>query len=176
MRPGVGSPADRHRGVGGMGQLVGKLATRVQSRIRDRLSATCSNHDWKVEHRIAGTPVDVVGHGPKAVTLIELEWRRADPADNAAKIFRHLAGDAFVADRVVVCQVFTRYYELASGGTSSKRQNAEFVGRVAADALPSLSYHPLDIDIDPPKRGGDLSEGWRDAVDTVAEQIVSATE
>lgn len=68
-------------------------------------------------------------------------------------------------------QVFTRYYDLVSGDISSKRKNAEFVGRVAADALDGLSYRSLTIDVDPPKRGGERPESWQGATDAVAETI-----
>ena len=176
-----------------MGQLVGELAREVQERLRDGLAVVRPDHDWEVEYRVAGTPVDIAGT-PSAVAgtssgdgaiavpgtdgedggpvvLVELEWRRADPADNAAKLFRHLADGQFDADRVVVAQVFTGYYDLASGGVSSKRQNAEFVGRVAADTFDRLSYAPVDLAFDPPKRGGDLPEDWRVAVDDAVERI-----
>jgi hypothetical protein len=125
-------------------------------------------HDWKTEYTIASTPVDVAGHRGAQVVLVELEWRRADPADNTAKLFRYLSEETVTADRVVVCQLFTEYYDLASGGSSSKRQNATFVGRVAADALPALSYHPLDVPLAPPKRGGDPPEDWEQAVANAA--------
>jgi len=152
-----------------VGQLVGELARRAQERIRDGLAAARPGYEWRVEYRVAGTPVDVGGVG-ESLVLVELEWRRADPADNAAKLFRHLADDRFDADRVVVAQVFTGYYDLSRGGVSTKRENAEFVGRVAADAFDRLAYHPVDLALDPPKRGGDLSDTWTSRVDdTVAE-------
>jgi len=116
----------------------------------------------------------VVGRGgePTRLTLLELEWRRADPADNAAKLFRHLSSDATVdAAEVRVVQVFTAYYDLAGGGHSSKRLNAAFVGGAAADALDRVSYRAVDLAIDPPKRGGQMPEGWRKAVDDAAEQV-----
>jgi hypothetical protein len=154
---------------------VGEFARRVQTRISDALAAARPAYKWTVEYRIAGTPVDVAGMAASdgdTLALVELEWRRADPADNAAKLFRHLVDGRFDADRVVVAQVFTGYYNLASGGVSSKRENAEFVGRVAADAADRLSYHPVDLPLDPPKRGGDLPDGW-DRADETAERIAT---
>ena len=154
-----------------LGQLVGDHAREVQKRLRDRLAAARPTLDWAVEHRVAGTPVDVAGVGADRLAVVELEWRRADPADNAAKLFRHLADGRLDADRVVVAHVFTGYYDLARGGVSSKRENAEFVGRVAAETFDRLSYEPVDLAVDPPKRGGDLPEDWRTAVDDAAERI-----
>jgi len=152
---------------------VGELARQIQERLRDRLAAARPEHDWQVEYRVAGTPVDVAGTPPDVggpVVLVELEWRRADPADNAAKLFRHLA-DGRLPERVVVAHLFTAYYDLANGGVSSKRQNAEFVGRVAADTFERLSYHPVDLAVDPPKRGGDLPEDWTDATDEATSRV-----
>jgi len=168
---GGGPPAESFSRGSAVGQLVGELARRVQERLRDRLAAARPPFDWQVEYRIAGTPVDVTGVGPDVLLLVELEWRRADPADNAAKLFRHLADGQFDADRLLVAHVFTEYYDLASGGVSSKRHNAEFVGHVAADTFDRLSYAPVDLAIDPPKRGGDLPEDWRRAVDDAVNRI-----
>jgi hypothetical protein len=156
-----------------VGQLVGELARAVQDRLRDGLATARPELDWQVEYRVAGTPVDVAGGGRNTLLLVELEWRRADPSDNAAKLFRHLADGQFDADRVVVAHLFTGYYDLARGGVSSKRNNAEFVGRVAADTFERLSYHPVDLAIDPPKRGGDLPADWQEAVDETVKRIAS---
>ena len=119
---------------------------------------------------VVSLAVDVGGRRANRL-VVELEWRRADPADNTAKLFRHAVGKSTDADRLVVFQVFTRYYDLVSGDISSKRKNAEFVGRVAADALDGLSYRSLTIDVDPPKRGGERPENWQEATDAVAETI-----
>lgn len=150
---------------------MGELATTVQERLRESLAERLSGLDWETEYRIAGTPVDVAGVGDSRRLLIELEWRRADPADNAAKLFRHLDEGAITADRVLVCQVFTSYYDLSSGGVSSKRKNATFVGRVAAETLDSFSYQPAELAIDPPKRGGELPDDWQGAVAETASRI-----
>jgi hypothetical protein len=142
---------------------MGAFARAVQSHLRDALADAHSDLDWETEYRIAGTPVDlagrsstgVAGASPEHLALVELEWRRADPADNAAKLFRHLAEGTVNADRATVCQVFSGYYDLADGGVSAKRLNAEFVGRSVADVLDDLTYRALDLDLDPPKRGGE---------------------
>lgn len=150
---------------------MGEFATAVQERLRERLAAERPGYDWTVEARIAGTPVDVVGRSDAAVVLVELEWRRADPADNAAKLFRHLAEGNLEADRVVVFQLFTAYYDLASGDVSAKRRNAEFVGAVAAERLDALAYRPLELTVDPPMRGEDAPAGWEAAVEDAADAI-----
>lgn len=168
---------------------MGELARVVQERIRDGLEAARPAFEWTVEYPVAGTPVDVAGVGRPAndagggsdagqpepavgtLALVELEWRRADPADNAATLFRTLDAGDLDADRVVVAQVFTGYYDLASGGVSTKRENAEFVGRVAADTYGRVSYRPVDLAVDPPKRGGDLPDGWRTSVDDAVARI-----
>lgn len=146
---------------------MGTFATEVQERLRDALAARLGG-EWETEASIAGTPVDVLGRDP--TVAVEVEWRRADPVNNTAKLFRHLA-DGTLDGEVVVVQLFSRYYDLQSGGVSSKRENAEFVGEVAADALAGFEYHPLTLDIDPPKRGGDRPDRWREAVDAIAAEI-----
>ncbi|MDZ7745069.1 MAG: hypothetical protein U5K28_00500 [Halobacteriales archaeon] len=150
---------------------MGTFATDVQERLRDAL-AERRNGEWATETTIAGTPVDVLGQGERTVA-VELEWRRADPVNNTAKLFRHLAEETLDGE-ILVLQLFSRYYDLQSGGVSSKRENAEFVGRVATDALAGFDYRPLTLDIDPPKRGGDRPEGWRTAVARAATQIADA--
>lgn len=127
--------------------------------------------DWTTERYVAGTPVDVAGDDDGRLVAVELEWRRADPSDNAAKLFRHLSEGSIDAERVVVVHLFTRHYDLVSGDHSSKRKNAEFVGRVAARTLDGLSYHPVTFDLDPPKRGADRPEGWQAATDAAAARV-----
>ena len=151
---------------------MGAFADDVNDYLREGLAERRPRFEWSREHRIAGTPVDVAGRTRDHLVAVELEWRRADPADNTAKLFRHLHTGS-VDRRVTVCQVFTRYYDLASGGVSSKRENAEFVGRVAARTLSGLSYHPVEFDLDPPKRGTDRPEGWKAVVEATAAGIDS---
>jgi hypothetical protein len=151
---------------------VGRFADAVNDHLREGLAERCPRFEWHREYRIAGTPVDVAGVSPDHVVAVELEWRRADPADNTAKLFRHLSEGALDGERVSAFQVFTGYYDLASGGVSSKRANAEFVGRVAADALTGFEYHAVEFEMTPPKRGGERPETWREAADGTADRIV----
>jgi len=144
---------------------MGAFATTVQAYLRESLAAVAPAVDWETEYPIAGTPVDVAGVGDTHLYLLELEWRRADPADNAAKLFRHLDSGEITAEAVTVFHLFTNYYDLARGGVSSKRENAEFVGEMAAASVDRLSYSPVDLDIDPPKRGGEWPETWQASVD-----------
>ena len=153
---------------------MGENAERVQTRLAERLSERIPDADWETEYRVGKTPVDVAGKSEDRLALVELEWRRADPADNAAKLFRHASGErgeeGDVRD-VRVFQVFTRYYELSEGGVSSKRKNAEFVGEAAAEILDGFGYAALTLDISPPKRNGALPEDWRSEVDETADEI-----
>ena len=151
---------------------MGAFADAVNDRLRAGLAERRPRFEWTREHRVAGTPVDVAGVTPDHLVAVELEWRRADPADNAAKLFRHIH-EGSVDRRVTVCQVFTRYYDLVSGGVSSKRANAEFVGRVAARTLSDLSYHAVAFDLDPPKRGADRPTGWTEAADETVDRVAS---
>ena len=163
---------------------MGEFAEAVQDRFRETLAERRPFLDWQTEYHVGPTPVDVAGVDNGAIAesgttgtlaLLELEWRRADPADNSAKLFRHLADGALDEhDRIVVCQVFTGYYDLARGGVSSKRENAEFVGRVAADAFDRVSYSPVDFDLDPPKRGGEWPDDWKRRADECARRIDAA--
>jgi|GEM_PF-417577 hypothetical protein len=66
---------------------MGAFATTVQEYLCESLATAVPAVGWETEYRIAGTPVDVAGVGDSQWYLIELEWRRADPADNAAKLF-----------------------------------------------------------------------------------------
>lgn len=155
---------------------MGEHARQVQERLAEGLGSARPDAEWVVERRVGGTPVDVVGETDERLVLVELEWRRADPADNAAKLFRHLADDGALQGTLdgrdaVVVQVFTRYYDLASGGVSSKRENATFVGAAAAEYLDGVTYRAVDLDVDPPKAGGELSADWTAAVDATVEAI-----
>lgn len=140
---------------------MGKLASTVQEYICDSLAVEGPDRKWETEYMIAGTPVDIAGKYDQALCLFELEWRRADPADNAAKIFRHLSEGKIESKQILVFQMFTSYYDLASGGVSTKRKNAEFVGDTASKTYEHLFYTPVELDIDPPKRGGELSDRWQ---------------
>lgn len=172
---------------------MGEHATAVQARLRELLAERRPDREWHTEYSVAGTPVDVAGTptdvaetptdmagtptdaadtDADSLVLVELEWRRADPADNTAKLFRHLADGRFET-RVVVCQIFTGYYDLTTGGVSSKRENAEFVGRAAARAFDRMTYHPVELPLDPPKRGGDLPGSWESATATAAEAVAA---
>ena len=159
---------------------MGEFAEAVQERMCERFAERRPGFDWETEHYLGGTPVDVVGLGGTDLVAIELEWRRADPADNTAKLFRHLStgneGALTAYRRVVVVQVFTAYYDLASGGVSAKRKNAEFVGRVAQQALDGVTYHPVKFDLDPPKRGGEWPSGWRQVADETVDAVIARSE
>ena len=147
---------------------MGQFADAVSARLRERLASDAPTLEWTTERDVAVTPVDVAGDGSDLLVAAELEWRRADPSEDAAKPFRHLSEGHIDAARVVVVYLFSRYYDLVRGGHSSKRRNAEFVGEVAAATLDGLSYHPVTLDIDPPKRDCDRPDGWWVAVDGAA--------
>lgn len=144
---------------------MGKFAKTVQNYICSSLDKHYSTGRWDTEFRISGTPVDISGRINDHLYLVELEWRRADPADNAAKIFRHLDTDNVEAEQITVFQIFTNYYELSRGGVSSKRKNAEFVGEIAARTLEKLSYAPINFHLDPPKRGQEWPDTWKATAD-----------
>ena len=148
-------------------ELVGEFADDVAGRLRDALAERLPGHEWTTERYLGRTPVDVAGAGTPEL-FVELEWRRADPANNTVKLFRHLA-DADGPVRVV--QLFSGYYELESGGVSSKRVNAEFVGDRVTTTLEAVEYTPLTLDVDPPKRGGERPDGWTVAVADAAARI-----
>ncbi|UIP00656.1 hypothetical protein Hbl1158_04665 [Halobaculum sp. CBA1158] len=154
---------------------MGEAASRVQRRLRERLASAVSGRTWHTEYPIGSTPVDVAGVGDD-IAAVELEWRRADPADNTVTLFRELAASDLDSTygSVTVVQVFSRYYDLRSGGHSTKRRNAEFVGERIARTVPGASFAAVTLDVDPPKRGGDLPADWRDAVDDVADRVADA--
>lgn len=150
---------------------MGAFATTVQEHIRDRMSENHPSAKWETEYSVAGTPVDVAGRVASNLYMIELEWRRADPADNAAKLFRHLhAGDIDVAN-VVVFQIFTEHYELSRGGISTKRKNAEFVGKLAAKGLDGVTYEPVEFGMEPPKRDSEWPPSWEAAANEVVRTL-----
>lgn len=155
---------------------MGSTAGRVLERLRDDLAARRPAYDWATEVAVASTPVDLAGRHDGTQVLIELEWRRADPADNTAKLFRHLHDGTVDAETVVVVQPFTAYYDLARGGVSSKRLNAVFVGERAADSDPRVHYEPLDLEIDPPKGDGPPPDGWATAVADAADAVCAAVD
>ncbi|WP_245778627.1 hypothetical protein [Halomicrobium zhouii] len=143
----------------------------MQASLRDQLAVRHPELEWETEYHIAGTPVDVAGTTDSHLYLLELEWRRADPADNAAKLFRHLDEETVEGTTVVLFQIFTEYYQLARGGVSSKRKNAEFVGRIATETIDQLTYRPVEFELDPPKRGADRPENWEEIADETAVRI-----
>jgi hypothetical protein len=151
---------------------VGEFADDVAGCLRDALADRLDSHAWATEGYIGRTPVDVVGEGDPLL-LVELEWRRADPSNNTVKLFRHLVEGDF-DEEVHLVQLFSRYYDLQSGGVSSKRENAEFVGDRIPMTVDGVAYTPLTLDIDPPKRGGERPDGWRGAVEAAAERIEKA--
>jgi hypothetical protein len=166
---------------------VGEFARTLQTAIRDGLAAA-TGFEWYEEYDVGGTPVDVVGvpagseseheAAPGGVLVaVELEVRRADPANNTVKLLRHLeTGGLDRFDRVVVCQVFSAYYGLVRGGVSTKRENATFVGRLAADAHEHVTYHAVDLPVDPPKRGSDPPGDWERGVDDAVAAVARALE
>jgi len=153
---------------------VGTFAEAARDEIRERLAERRPRFSWGTEHRIRRTPVDVVGVTDERFVAVELEWRRADPVNNTAKLFYALdAGELAEYDRVSIVQVFTDYYALESGGVSSKREVAEFVGRVAASQFEQVSFYPLTFALDPPKRGGEWPENWVAVADETADRIAA---
>jgi hypothetical protein len=99
---------------------VGDFAVAARDRIRDTLAERLPRFVWVTEHRIQRPPVDVVGCTDDRFVAVELEWRRADPANNTAKLFYYVdEGELEGYDRIAVFQLFTGYYDLASGGVSS---------------------------------------------------------
>ncbi|MFC7081861.1 hypothetical protein [Halorussus caseinilyticus] len=122
---------------------MGEFADAVRDRLRDALAERRPSLDWETEYRVRRTPVDVVGTSPDRFVTVEVEWRRADPVNNTAKLFYYAdEGEVDEYDEVVVCQLFSGYYDLASGGVSSKREVAEFVGETAAESVEHVSFHP----------------------------------
>jgi len=153
---------------------VGAFADAVGEHLRTGLEERLPSFDWHTEHYLRRTPVDVAGRSGDRFVAVEVEWRRADPANNAAKLFYYVEdGELDAYDEVAVVQLFSEYYDLASGGVSSKREVAEFVGETAAESVDRVSFHPLTLPVDPPKRGGDPPDGWRDRTDETAGEIAS---
>jgi len=148
---------------------VGEFAEAVTAELEAELQRRAAALSWTTEYYVGRTPVDEEVEG-EPLTLVELEWRRADPANNTVTLFRHLdAGE--ISEPVCVFQLFTRYYDLQSGGVSSKRKNAAFVGDRVAATFGGVTYEALTLDVDPPKRGGELPDGWRGAVEAAADAI-----
>ena len=153
---------------------MGRFADSVRDHVRDALAERRPRLAWETEHRVGRTPVDVVGRGDDRLVAVEIEWRRADPVNNTAKLFYHVSQGALDGyGTITICQVFSAYYDLADGGSSSKREVAEFVGGVVADRFDRVSYHPLRFDLDPPKRGAERPKEWRAVADETAAAIGS---
>lgn len=159
---------------------MGEFARTVQTAVRDGLAVATAGFEWHEEYDVDGTPVDVVGvpadsEGEHALVAVELEVRRADPANNTVTLLRALdAGALDRYDRVVVCQVFSAYYDLVNGGVSTKRENATFVGRLAERADDRVAFHAVDLPVNPPKRGDDPPAGWERGVDDAVAAVASA--
>lgn len=152
---------------------MGEFTDAVHAHLRDALAAHHPHREWTTEWYVRRTPVDVAGIPESAdepLVLVEVEMRRADPANNPVKLSRHAAEGAFDAS-VTLVQLFSDYYALANGTASSKRENAEFVGELAGDALADFDYHAADLPLAPPVRGDDPPEGWQDSVADAADGV-----
>ncbi|MGB9964289.1 hypothetical protein [Halobacterium sp. CBA1126] len=155
---------------------MGEFTDAVHAHLRDALAARAPDREWTTEWYVRRTPVDVAGV-PDAdaapLALVEVEMRRADPANNPVKLARHVDGGA--VDRpVVLVQLFSDYYALEDDAHSSKRENAEFVGTLAADAVDGFDYRAVDLSVAPPVRGDDPPEGWREGVERAADRVTDA--
>jgi len=149
---------------------MGAFADDAQALLREELAAR-SERAWVTEHRVGRTPVDVAAPDGDVAVFVELEFRRADPANNTVKIARH-AAEGEVEKSVVLIQAFSRYYE-TERGISSKRANAAFVGGLASDGVAGFAYRSLDFDVAPPKRGDDPPDNWEAAVESLAARVAS---
>lgn len=148
---------------------MGKFADDVQETLRDALAERLPSRTWVTEYSVRRTPVDVASPDAPHV-FVEVEMRRADPSNNPVKLARYTHEGEFVAPLLLV-QAFSGYYDLTSGGVSSKRKNAEFVGELGTEALDGFAYRGLDLGFTPPKRGGERPDGWRAGVEGVADEI-----
>jgi hypothetical protein len=158
---------------------VGEFADALHGALRDALASRDPSRDWQTEWYVRRTPVDVAGvpdddddDAAAPLVLVELEVRRADPANNTVKLARYAADGDFDHRPVRLVQAFTDYYDLQQTGVSSKRENAEFVGGLAADAVSGFAYDAVSLPVAPPKRGADPPPDWRDAVDAAAAEIL----
>lgn len=150
--------------------MAEEFATRVQTALRDALAAR-TDREWTTERYVRQTPVDVATDDSGApLVLVEVELRRADPANNPVKVARAVREGA--VDRPVrLVQLFSGYYDLDGGGVSSKRENATFVGGLADEVLTGFTYRALDLGFTPPVRGAEPPEGWRGAVVAAAARL-----
>ncbi|GGM58700.1 hypothetical protein J2752_001147 [Halarchaeum rubridurum] len=164
------------------------FTARVQRALRDALAERLPARTWETEWYARRTPVDVAGapdsDGDAAVprsetaaadaplVLVEVEMRRADPANNPVKLARY-ADEGDFERPVVLVQLFSDYYDLETGGVSSKRENAAFVGRLATAHVEGFTYAARDLALSPPKHGADPDGEWESAVRDAADAVTS---
>ena len=86
------------------------------------------------------------------------------------KLARYAADGAFDAP-ILLVQAFSGYYDLASGGASSKRENAPFVGQLAEESIAGFDHRPFDLAFTPPVRGDEPPADWGDAVGALADEV-----
>ncbi|GGN11900.1 hypothetical protein GCM10009021_09880 [Halarchaeum nitratireducens] len=156
-------------------QLVADFTDRVHARLRDGLAARHPARSWETEWYARRTPVDVAGvpdNAAASLLLVEVEMRRADPVNNPVKLARYAHEGDFDRD-VRLVHLFSDYYALDSGGVSSKRENAAFVGALASDHLDGFAYDALTLDVAPPTHGATPDGAWLTAVDEAAAAIGS---
>ena len=105
------------------------------------------------------------------LVLVEIQWRRANPVNNPVWLLRSLESDDFPARRTVLARVFTRDYDLATGGYLTRRRNAEFAGRLPDGPLSTVSDRAFTLDVALLRGTASLPAGWCLAVEPVSTRV-----
>lgn len=94
---------------------------------------------------------DLFGQYENQIYIIELEFKRQDPAINVIKVFRAVDENkrSLKGKEIFFIHVFSECYS----SKGAKRKNAEFTGEKMSMAFRNLEYVSIDFNLAPPKEG-----------------------
>jgi len=94
---------------------------------------------------------DLFGQYENNIYIIELEFKREDPAINVIKVYRAVDEKLQILDKTKVyfIHIFSDFFNF----NKEKRINAEFVGKKMSKEFSYLEYISIDFNVAPPVRG-----------------------
>jgi len=112
---------------------------------------------------------DLFGQYENKVYIIELEFKREDPATNIIKVFRAVDENLQILNKTKICfiHIFSDFFNLKK----EKRINAEFVGKKMSKEFNNLEYISMDFNAVPPVRGASFPSNTDRAIKNLTIEI-----